>query len=278
MSYILDALKKSDRERQQEMPPHLLPLHGTLSSSKSMSVLRRRRWPWLLVPGFLIIGGLLKWSDWNSQRSEEQFHPQSSPAEMTVRQEPVVQASPSQTLDVPEAGKPLGPVTIDPQRFDDWYQHLPKKENSLSSEVLSLAGMAGKSADHGFSPAEASLADTYSKTFSEPIRIKRDREKTWLSQPGEATVIDQPLPVSSGEPEMELPYLQDLPPQVQAQIPKMQFAGHAYAHAPSKRMIIINGKIMREGDRLDTGTRLAEITWEGAIIDNNGVRFQVKCY
>jgi hypothetical protein len=238
-----------------------------------MSVLRRRRWPWLLVSGFLVIGGLLKWSDWNRQSSEEQFHLQSSPAEMTVRQEPVVQASPSSTLAVPEAGIPLDPVTIDPQRFDDWYQHLPKKESSLPSGSLRSAGMAGKSADHDFSPAE-----TYSKTFSEPIRIKRDREKIWISQPGETTVIDQPLSVSSGQPEGELPYLQDLPPQVQAQIPKMQFAGHAYAHAPSKRMIIINGKIMREGDRLDTGTRLAEITWKGAIIDNNGVLFQVKCY
>jgi hypothetical protein len=170
MSYILDALKKSDRERPQEMPPHLLPLHGTLPSRKRMSVLRRRRWPWLLVSGFLVIGGLLKWSDWNRQSSEEQFHLQSSPAEMTVRQEPVVQASPSSTLAVPEAGIPLDPVIIDPQRFDDWYQHLPKKESSLPSGSLRSAGMAGKSADHDFSPAE-----TYSKTFSEPIRIKRDR-------------------------------------------------------------------------------------------------------
>ncbi|KJS03208.1 MAG: hypothetical protein VR65_03025 [Desulfobulbaceae bacterium BRH_c16a] len=273
MSYILDALKKSDRERQQEMPPHLQPLHGTLSSSKSMSVLRRRRWPWLLVSGFLIIGGLLKWSDWNRQKPEGQFHLQSSPAEMTVLQEPVVQASPSSTLAVPEA---LDPVTIDPQKFDDWYQHLPKKENTLLPESPQSAVMERKSAGHVLSPAEASLADTYSKTFTEPIRIKRDREKILMSQPDEATVIVHP--VSSGKPERELPYLHDLPPQIQTNIPKMQFAGHAYAHAPSKRMIIINGKIMREGDRLDTGTRLAEITWEGAIIDNNGVRFQVKCY
>ena len=41
-------------------------------------------------------------------------------------------------------------------------------------------------------------------------------------------------------------------------------------------MIIINGKILREGDMIEPDTKLAEINWEGITVEFNGTRFQVK--
>lgn len=181
-------------------------------------------------------------------------------------------------LAAPETGKSLSPMTILPERSDDWYQHLPQRDISLPTPENPRPGGVAKEADEpAFSQEGAHITATRSKKISEPIRIKRDRKKISLSPQGEATVIAKPLPVSTGKTESSLPYLQDLPPQVQAEIPKLQFAGHAYALVPSQRMIIINGTIVREGDRLDAMTRLVEITWEGVIIDRKGVRFQMKC-
>lgn len=271
MSYILDALKKSDRERQQETPSHLQSLHGAAPSFKEMSVFRRYRWPWLLVSGLLVFGGLFRWFDWHRQGLDGQPLRQSPPAsaEMAVGSMPAVL----------ETGKSIGPMTINPERFDDWYQHLPKKEISMeSSGTPQPAQVEREAVASDISPA-ALTAIRKKKFFDQPERIKRDREKIILSPESEQTVIAQPRLVSSGKKvEKAVPYLQDLSPQAQAEIPKMQFAGHAYASAPSQRMIIINGKIMREGDRVDAMTRLAEITWEGVIIDRNGIRFQVRCY
>ncbi len=41
-------------------------------------------------------------------------------------------------------------------------------------------------------------------------------------------------------------------------------------------MIIINGNILREGDRVNDSIRLIEITWTGVILDRNGNQFTVE--
>ena len=41
-------------------------------------------------------------------------------------------------------------------------------------------------------------------------------------------------------------------------------------------MIIINGNILREGDRVDDTIKLIEITWTGVILDRNGKQFAVE--
>lgn len=260
MSYILDALKKSGQERQQETPPHLQPLHYTPPSFKGANVSQRRRWPWLLCAGLLVSGGLLTWSAWKSS-------------------EPAGQLTPSVSLIVPETGKPLDPVIVHPEKFDDGYQHLPKKEFSPPQPESPQPKKVERSAvAPAVSPAVAKPTAARGKKNSEPVKIKKTREKNILPPPAETTVIGSPPLVATEKPKSTVPYLQDLPPQVQEELPKLQFAGHAYAEDPAKRMIIINGRIMKEGDRIDALTKLAEITWEGVIINSKGVRFRVKCY
>jgi hypothetical protein len=41
-------------------------------------------------------------------------------------------------------------------------------------------------------------------------------------------------------------------------------------------MIIINGRILREGDMIAPNTYLTEITWEGVTIAFSGTRFRIK--
>lgn len=280
MSYILEALKKSDRERQQETPSHLQSLHRTAPSFKDTSVFRGYRWPWLLLSGLLVFAGLFKWFDWHRQGIDGQTFRQAPSASVEIAgdNEPVSQPSPALMPAVSETAKSLDPMVINPERFDEWYQHLPKKESSMASPGTPQSAEVEREATAPDISPVALTAIRKKKFIKQPTRIKRDRGKVVLSPESEATVIAQPLLVSSSKVKKAVPYLQDLPPQVQAEIPKMQFAGHAYASVPSQRMIIINGKIMREGDRVDAMTRLTEITWEGVIIDRDGVRVQIKCY
>jgi general secretion pathway protein B len=183
------------------------------------------------------------------------------------------------SLAVPETGKALDAMTVNPEKFDDWYQHLPKKDISLlSPEGHQKDEVQRKAVAPASSPAVTAANATRGNKISKPITIKKTKEKNSLAPQSEATVIKQPPRATPEKPKSAPPYLQDLPPQVQEEIPKLLFAGHAYAVDPAQRMIIINGKIMREGDRLDAMTKLAEITWEGVIIDRKGVRFQVKAH
>lgn len=55
MSYILDSLKKSDQERKRGSVPGLLSDHGGNGPDPRPS--RRRRWPFLLIGGILLLNG-----------------------------------------------------------------------------------------------------------------------------------------------------------------------------------------------------------------------------
>ena len=329
MSYILDALKKSDRERQQEILSDLQHLYETPPSSGGIGIFRRRSWPWFLLFGLLILGGFVKLFGWNQSISsnppgpagETLPQPAPAPTEMAAHQEPVGQTSPSSMPADAENGRPSSPLTVQAEWFDDWFQFAPKKDYSLSSEGIPPGEVEGQEL-----PPVAPVTASRSTKIPKPVKIKRNQEKIVKVPPEETTVIRQPpvvpaasrqslptpsvadrsepVPTVNGQPEpvpisirrsepapsgngqsvpsvkskSTLPYLHDLSPQVQAEIPKLHFAGHAYAMEPSQRLIVINGAIMREGDHIDATMRLAEITWEGVIIDRKGVRFQVKCY
>ena len=72
----------------------------------------------------------------------------------------------------------------------------------------------------------------------------------------------------------DIPRLKELPATIQAQIPPLKFAGHAYAQDPARRMIIINNKILKEGDTVDKGLLLKEITANGVILSYKTILFQ----
>ncbi len=56
MSYILEALRKAERERDLGQAPNLKTDHGSAEPST-----RRRLWPWWLVLALLINAGIIAW-------------------------------------------------------------------------------------------------------------------------------------------------------------------------------------------------------------------------
>jgi hypothetical protein len=58
MSFILDALKKSDQERQRRAAPSIHTEHSTATEQPWE---RRRLWPYLVIPALLLNAGLFFW-------------------------------------------------------------------------------------------------------------------------------------------------------------------------------------------------------------------------
>jgi len=108
------------------------------------------------------------------------------------------------------------------------------------------------------------------EALPEPVSLP----KIFVAEKKKITLMTNPVLIS--EPDPELPLLTDLSAELQQAIPPMQFSGHTYSTDPEKRMIIINNKILREGEKIDEITLLKEITWEGAIVDFGGVLFKVE--
>ena len=219
MSYILDALKKSDQERQQGTSPNLYSVHSSIPAVKGSQPFFSRYALWFIFGGFslLLLCSVILFALYRQDVAK------TNPLQTTATPSP----SPQRTI--PQS-TPLS------QPSD---QVVMEKEISLSSI-----------------PVEGN-------------RIEPQPIATEDLTPDSSTVIETETSQNS------LPLLKDLSTKFQEEIPSLQFAGHTYSTIPSQRMIIINGKILRQGDLIGPQTHLAEITWEGVIIEHNGIRFRI---
>jgi len=85
-----------------------------------------------------------------------------------------------------------------------------------------------------------------------------------------------PAPVGAATgPASELPALGQLALETQAALPPLEVNVHAYAQASEERMVIINMKSYGEGDRLREGPRIDAITPTGVVLIFENQRFQL---
>lgn len=62
------------------------------------------------------------------------------------------------------------------------------------------------------------------------------------------------------------------PPAIRQEIPSLTISLHGYSSDPAERMVMINGRLLREGDDLAAGLRLEQVTPDGAILGYKGYR------
>jgi general secretion pathway protein B len=72
-----------------------------------------------------------------------------------------------------------------------------------------------------------------------------------------------------------VPNIKDLPPDVRSQLPKLTVAGSVYSETPSARMVIFNGQVFHEGDKLAPDTVLEQIHLKSAILNFRGQRYEI---
>ncbi len=218
MSYILDALKKSDQERQQGTSPSLYSVHSPMPPVKASSAFRRYQIFSLIIGVFFLLFTCLGIFFF--------LH----------RQQPLEKDSMTAT-NAPLAAQP----------------HTPQNSSLVPSVQV-----------------------TPENEISTPLVVIKEKDEIVRSIPVEDSVPEPPTVIQTKALKKALPFLKDLSPELQAEIPSLKCAGHTYSEEPSQRMIIINGKILKEGDMIAPNTRLTKITWDGVAIDFNGTRFLVN--
>lgn len=72
-----------------------------------------------------------------------------------------------------------------------------------------------------------------------------------------------------------VPNIKDLAPDVRSQLPKLAVAGSVYSETPSARMVIFNGQVFHEGDKLAADTVLEQIRLKSAILNFRGQRYEI---
>lgn len=70
--------------------------------------------------------------------------------------------------------------------------------------------------------------------------------------------------------------ISQLPDSVQQRLPDLKYSGHLYSSNPLRRKLIINGRGMREGEWVSDNLQLDEITMSGAIFSYKEYYYRVE--
>jgi general secretion pathway protein B len=238
MSFILEAIKKSEQQRQQgdaqqQARQRTLAMRSNRSSRPAY---------WLLT-GIIPLVLFACW--W--------FYPA---VELpVVKPVPVVEeklSSQNQPRIVEAAVKVVEPVmeaqTVDPVVKPTEVREAP------------------------FAPVPDYTSDPVAQEPKQIVIATAKSEK--VAQPVATVAIEQAQP-QAVKP-VELPFYLDLSRALRDQMPRLAMSMHFYTDNPGRRLVRINDRLLHEGDWMNDDLQVVEITVSGATLDFMGKAFEMR--
>jgi general secretion pathway protein B len=225
MSYILEALKKSDQQRQRGATPTLQVAQVAAAAPKRPVLV----YYGLLAAVLLGVGIMIGWlRPWQPE--------QPLAATALLGTEPIVAPA---------------PLTAPPEMPGKTAQEFPAPNSTRAGQAVPVAG--------AMKPGNPTLVSS-APNAAAPMPDKSASEKS-ASIAGDA------------QEQKAIP-MNELPLQIQREIPVITVQLHSYSSKPGERLVYINSTRLREGDSLMPGLTLEQITPDGMIFGYKGYRFQ----
>ncbi|QSP93724.1 general secretion pathway protein GspB [Marinobacter salinisoli] len=239
MSYILDALRKSETERRQGKVPDLGQQVQLIHKPKKKGV---SPVVWLSL-ALMINAGILAAVFWPRPESSMSSATRSETAaedSSHVRPEPAKAApqTPASPTDSPDRILPEDEAARDQAAFED-----PE----------AMAGLPGE--------------------VSAPLALAEPQERPVIIVPS-AQPERRAEPTQEVDAGGRVPHLVELPLSFQRSVPNLTFNSHIYSSDPFASRVMINSQYLRRGD-VFSGLTVEDITEEGVIFSKQGQRFRV---
>ncbi|MBT5232051.1 MAG: GspB domain-containing protein [Methylococcales bacterium] len=291
MSYILDALRKSEQDRAQSHSREVGSGGGVIPAAKE----KGGWWNKLLI--LVIVGNIIGfvyvvYDNGMLAQWLEKSQPQDQVVIKAPRQEvivnnnaaveyvleptaPVVAVKPQS---VPQ-NKLRDIVPITPKVVPRQVPKLPLAEEpvALGKEFEVVASEPVVSDELGFTPTEEVVpqpepTESFVLTApAEPESTKLDSVKAAI-----ATVKrvqpESPTPPSDAEAN-GLPRYDELSLKLRRGLPSLEITIHIYSNTPASRKVYINGQKQIVGEAADKGYIVEKILYSGVIIEYKGTRF-----
>ncbi len=241
MSYILDALRKSERERQQVETVVLAP-----NPADAIELPRRRVAPWAGAAAIIVsaIAGAAYW--------------------FTLRA-PAPAARPTEPIASVPIMKPASAPDSAPMRAE---------RAAPSAEAPPLASSAAPPAlkSHPLAPApdDEAVRDLAAEAQVEVRKPKRAP----LPRNENAQVPVASAPATPPESE-GVKFLRSMPPDFQRALPELVVNIHIYAPREADRILYINNRQYHAGDRVRDDIVVEDIVQDGAVLSFRGQRFKL---
>jgi general secretion pathway protein B len=209
MSYILDAIKKAERDRNLGTIPtiHAQAVPGAASHDRKS--IWRSQWLWIVLCLMMLVLIVFAW-----------FRPAK-----------IVESSPKP---IPELAAPI------------------------ESPVIATPPLAAAAPEP--MPAKPKQAKEFPVTASPPVQKK----------PAPAPIAAKPSEENS------VPTLRELPEQIQLEIPQLAVGGYIYSQVQAERFILVNKKLLHEGDQLAPDLTLEKMLPNGLIFNYKGYRYRTS--
>ena len=242
MSYILDALRRADAEREMGAVPTLhtqaVPLAAT---EEEFDAPPNEPWRWASWGLGLLALGLAAWWFIGDDVSAP-----AAPLAATAPLAPITPEAPS-PLPPPAALAVADPATVPrPPAAEPPVGVTPESPRRTAAvPPAASAALAG-------APKKGSVTTT---SRSEP----KTPAKAIATAPGESV-----LP------------LNELPEAIRREQPKLSVGGAMHSANPANRMLILNGQVFHEGDQVTPDLVLEQIKLKSAVLVYKGQRYSIN--
>lgn len=183
-----------------------------------------------------------------------------------------------------------------PDRRDGWRgsRWLWALAAAAAGALATAAWLEWKTPEPASVPATAAVAEPQPAPSTAPVPepAPPPTASVTLHQPPPAA-IETPLPAPQVEPpkrassrvapqpaepqpqpQAAIATLRELPAEIQRQIPPLSISGYIYAANPADRSVLINRKLLREGDEIAPGLILEKLLPNGLVLNYKGYRYR----
>jgi general secretion pathway protein B len=237
MSYILDALRRADAERERGRVPgiHAHPAQGPADEGAAPRAPTPWRWVALgLGLGLLTMLGVWGWLGHDAP-------PPGPPPGAAMNPPPPIPSAespglaprpPESRAKEPRPVEPPAPmVAIEPPRT-------PIEQRPTAAEVAAAARKAAAAASHPAAFGKAAAP---------------------ASAPGETRIYAR----------------HELPEEIRRQLPAVTVGGSIYSPSPANRFVVINGQVVHEGGEIGPDHVLESIRLKSAVLRFKGYRYEI---
>ena len=258
MSYILDALRRADSERERGAVPSIhsspvppladdpKPQRGSSQSQMLVGV---------IVVLLLALAGLLAWHLMSGKQSPAVVGAEPAPAPVPIA-EPSPEPPPVQIAPAPTP-MPATPVPQAPAPVAQVAPIQPVAPAPVPAPPIQRP-----------SPPPAQIPMAAAPILSVPPR------PGFAAPPTRTAPSSLPTPTAEADNRIYTP--SELPANIQRDLPKLVIGGAMYSETPANRMLIINSQVFHEGDKLTADLVLQEIRLKSAVLKYKGYRYGVS--
>jgi general secretion pathway protein B len=283
MSLILEALKKSEQQRQQKhagqqpVRKRTLSIGGTGQGQRSAY--------WLLVGLVALLFLAAGWFFSHMKGLSQQPPPtvQAAPPSNNASPSEVpgpVSGTVGTSQPLPQAPvQDSGQGVSQPALQSPTQTPVPVPAQAISQKALSVEP-APVPREFVETPAPVRATPSFPAKTAKKNRVAAVQPTQPPAVETAADVSPQQPPASTAAPTATgpngIPFYQDLSEELRARMPSLSMSMHFFARDPDRRLVRINGRLMRQGDWLDDNLQLVEITGDGATLDFLGKAFALS--